>query len=267
MKPGLLNLAQRAIAVLLCFLLLQSPALYAQQGSAERAGQITALIPAATRNNQRAKVKDELAWKDQLKTEKAGRLRAGLLDGSILSMGNESQLVVVQHNATSQQTVLELNFGRLRSKVAALTRAGSRFEVRSPIAVAGVIGTDFYMFTTDELTIVICYSGRVVVTPRTVATEQQPVDSQTSPNVTLSAGQMVEVRKTGLGTAQPVPADVQQESMMSTDVAERAPTALASNHHAIWIAAAVAMGAAIGIVVGTTGKKSQSSSSCTGHCD
>jgi hypothetical protein len=48
------------------------PAISADQ----QAGQINALIPAATRNAQPAKAKDALQWNDLLKTEQAGRMRA-----------------------------------------------------------------------------------------------------------------------------------------------------------------------------------------------
>ena len=56
-------------------------------------------------------------WNDLLKTEQKGRLRAGLTDGSILSLGSNSELRVVQHDAASQQTSLEMNLGKVRSKV------------------------------------------------------------------------------------------------------------------------------------------------------
>ena len=39
-------------------------------------------------------------------------MRAGLTDGSILSVGSNSELRVVQHDAASQQTSLEMNYGK-----------------------------------------------------------------------------------------------------------------------------------------------------------
>ena len=54
-------------------------------------------------------------------------MRIALDDGSLLSIGTDSQLRVVQHNAKTQQTQLELGFGRLRSQVVKLTRLGSEF--------------------------------------------------------------------------------------------------------------------------------------------
>ncbi len=95
------------IAGVLCILLSPLPAL-CEAAAGDYAGQINALIPAATRNAKPTKVKDDLQWNDLLKTEKSGRLRAGLADGSILSLGSNSELKVVQHDATSQQTSLEM---------------------------------------------------------------------------------------------------------------------------------------------------------------
>ena len=132
----------------------------------QRAGQINALIPAATKNEQATKAKDELDWNDLLKTAASGRVRAGLDDGSILSVGSNSELRVLQHDAASQQTSLEMNAGRLRSKVVKITQPNGKFEVHTPNAVIGVIGTDFYVEYGNNKTTVICYTGVVTVTPR-----------------------------------------------------------------------------------------------------
>ena len=136
-----------------------------RQQAGQRAGQINALIPAATKNEQATKAKDDLDWNDLLKTAASGRLRAGLDDGSILSVGSNSELRVLQHDAASQQTSLEMNAGRLRSKVVKITQPNGKFEVHTPNAVIGVIGTDFYVEYGGNKTTVICYTGAVTVTP------------------------------------------------------------------------------------------------------
>jgi hypothetical protein len=264
-----LGCLRRFLAVLLCLLMLPVPAALAQKqpATSQPAGEISALIPAATRNHQRAKAKSSLAWNDLLDTDQSGRLRAALSDGSILSMGRESHLVVVQHDAATQQTALELSYGRVRSRVAAITRAGGKFEIRTPLAVAGVIGTDFYVFATDDLTRVICYSGQVIVT--LTVTAGVPAATAGPASITLTTGQMVEVRRgQPLGAPQTVTAEMQQESILETAV----PVTEAANasgrsflsRHGPWIAAA-AVAAAAGIVIGTTGK-ARTSSSCTSNC-
>ncbi len=262
-----LGCLRRFLAVLLCLLMLPIPAAVAQTAGSQPAGEISALIPDATRNHQRTKAKASLAWNDLLDTDQSGRLRAALLDGSILSMGRESHLVVVQHDAATQQTALELNYGRVRSRVAAITRAGGKFEIRTPLAVAGVIGTDFYVFASADLTRVICYSGQVIVTLTAAAAAAAAGPA----SITLTTGQMVEVgRGQPLGAPQTVTAEMQQESILETAVPETAATNASGrsfvSRHGPWIAAAAAAAAA-GIVIGTTGGKTHtSSSSCSSSC-
>ena len=133
-----------------------------------RAGSVSALLPSvnlvragATRAAARGA---EVQENDLLRTDDHGRVRIKLLDQSVLSIGVKSQLRVVRHDATSRQTSVELNFGKLRAQVARITRAGGRFEVRTPIAVAGVIGTDFGVDASDpDLTKFICISGNVQI--------------------------------------------------------------------------------------------------------
>ena len=160
-----MSLFKRSVAMVLCSLLTGLPAMAQPGGNNQVAGQINALIPAATRNSQTAKVKEELNWNDLLKTEKTGRVRAGLKDGSILSVGSDSELRIVQHDTVSQQTELEMDFGKVRSQVTKVTKAGGKFEMKTPNAVIGVIGTDFYTSFEGNKTIVICYKGQVTVTP------------------------------------------------------------------------------------------------------
>ena len=56
---------KRLVAGALCLLLSPLPGICA---AGQRAGQINALIPAATKNDHVTKVKDELDWNDLLKT-------------------------------------------------------------------------------------------------------------------------------------------------------------------------------------------------------
>jgi hypothetical protein len=108
---------------------------------------------------------DPVLWNDLLRTEPRGRLRVVLDDGSILNLGSESRLQVVQHDAKSQQTNLEMRYGRLRAQVVALSRPSARFEIRTNTAICGVLGTDFYVEATEKTTRVIVFKGVVKVTP------------------------------------------------------------------------------------------------------
>ncbi len=232
------------------------PALGAPPAAGQRAGEIKALIPAATKNEQTTKAKDELDWNDLLKTAASGRVRAGLDDGSILSVGSNSELRVLQHDAASQQTSLEMNAGRLRSKVVKITQPNGKFEVHTPNAVIGVIGTDFYVEYGNNKTTVICYTGVVSVTPLNGAQALNNTSNAANAGnaVTLTAGQMVEITNEvppGGYQSQPTPRDVQNASMGSTDVPDvplpGATAGVSSPWH--W---ALLMGAFAGAAVGIT---------------
>ena len=243
---------KRLIAGALCFLLSPLPAVCAPPAGGQRAGQINALIPAATKNEQATKAKDELDWNDLLKTAASGRVRAGLDDGSILSVGSNSELRVLQHDAASQQTSLEMNAGRLRSKVVKITQPNGKFEVHTPNAVIGVIGTDFYVEYGNNKTTVICYTGVVTVALLGGAHANNNA-SNAGNSVTLTAGQMVEMTTDvppGGYQSQPTPGEMQRASMESTDVPNLPPLAtggLTSSWH--W---AALLGAFAGVAVGLT---------------
>lgn len=211
----------RFFAVMLCFLLSPLPSFCAPPDASQHAGQINALVPAAMRNNSTAKVKDDLNWNDLLKTQQNGRIRAGLADGSILSVGSNSELRVVQHDGASQQTSLEMDFGKVRSKVVKITQPNGKFEMKTPNAVIGVIGTDFFVGFEGNRTTVICYTGKVWVTPSANAKVVKNSGQSGQDGITVAAGQMVvignEVPPAGF-ESQSTPPDVQQASMVDTDV-------------------------------------------------
>jgi len=197
----------------------------------QTAGQISALIPSATRNAQPAKIKDDLSWNDLLKTEQKGRLRAGLTDGSILSLGSNSELRVVQHDGASQQTSLEVDFGKVRSKVVKITQPNGKFEVKTANAVIGVIGTDFYVSYEANKTTVICYTGKVWVSPIGDAKIVKNSGQSSENQIQVNAGQMVvissEIPPAGF-QPQSTPSEVMRASADDTSVTD----ALPAIHHA-----------------------------------
>src|SRR5262249_56190458 len=203
----------RSLAALLVFLLSPAP-LLCQQAAAQQAGDASHLDPAATRNGAPTRLKDLVYWNDHLKTDTRGRLRVGLRDGSSLSLGSDSELVVVQHDPTSQQTSLQLLLGRMRERVVKLTQPNSKFETNTPHASLGVIGTDFYVEVTPNATKVIVYSGIARVTPLNVAAATAGTQS-----VDVGAGQSVTVTSNGiLGTVTAVTQAVIQTSIANTVV-------------------------------------------------
>ncbi|HWC16557.1 MAG TPA: FecR family protein [Terriglobales bacterium] len=206
----------RFLALLLCFLLSPlSGFCYQAAGTATQpAGSVTALDPAATRNGGAVNNRDQVQWNDLLQTNPSGRLRVGLRDGSILSLGSNSQMRVVQHDPVAQQTTLEILFGKLRSQVVKLTQPNSKFEVRSPTAVAGVIGTDFLMIVTADRTTVVVFSGIVQVTPLNGA-GGTPNQSQST---NVNANQQVDVTANGVGPVQAITQQLIQQLMSQTTI-------------------------------------------------
>jgi hypothetical protein len=189
-----------------------------------KAGNISALLPVAkiTRGSGRkavtteAKKGEELVWNDLIQTEKGGRARITLTDQSILSLGSQSSLRIVKHDARSQQTALEMAYGRVRAQVASITRNGGRFELRTPTAVAGVIGTDFGVDSSslggDTF---VCIAGAVQVSNS---------NKSVAGSVQCSAGQTTTVMP-GKPPTPPQPASPQQIQQL---IADTEPAIIAS---------------------------------------
>ncbi len=140
----------------------------AQTQPVQRAGEIRALVP--TGNIDRAKKilpaqrYDPVLWGDTLRTEVGGRIRVGLMDGSILNVGSQSSLLIEMHDAKAQRTQLQLAYGRVRASVVRITQPNGAFEVRTPSAVAGVVGTRFFVRAMPDFTDVLSLDGNVAVT-------------------------------------------------------------------------------------------------------
>lgn len=115
--------------------------------AAEEAGKVARVLPEGwiTRASAKAEAKapDPVAWNDILETSRQGRMRLDLVDGSLLTLGSESELRVVKHDAQLQQSLAELLYGRMRARVVKMTKPTAGFEVRTPTAVVGAIGTEF----------------------------------------------------------------------------------------------------------------------------
>jgi hypothetical protein len=152
-----------ALAILASISIIVPPDITAQV--AQRAGQISRAIPdvAIARGTQQlpAPVKTLVDWGDAVKTGDGGRARVALDDGSVLNVGSSSTLTVTQHNAAAQQTQIELTYGRMRSQVVKQSKPNSKFEVHTPVGVAGVVGTDFFLGYMNGLFQIIVYEGHV----------------------------------------------------------------------------------------------------------
>ena len=186
---------------LLAALLLPSVAIAQVQGQVSPvAGSITALVPQDTVVRERQilpAAKDmPLLWQDVVKTGSAGRVRIELADGSALSLSSDAHLQILRHDARRQQTILQLLYGRLLASAMHIGRSSGKFEVTTPTAVVGVVGTQFGVKADPESTDVLCREGEVVV---------RSADKNVLGEVVVRAGEFTHVER-GKPPSLPAPA-------------------------------------------------------------
>ncbi len=154
------------LVVLLSLTLVVPPNIAAQAAAAgQQAGQVSRMIPAVHiergGKQMKAAMQTAVLWQDVVATGAHGRARITLDDGSVLNVGSDSKLKVIQHDAGTQQTELDLAYGRVRSQAVRVARPGGKFQVRTPVGVAGVVGTDFYLAYINGILELIVYEGQV----------------------------------------------------------------------------------------------------------
>ena len=177
-----------------------------EAGAAPTAGQLAGKVGAAIPQEiiQRVgqttevtlKLSDPVNWNDVIRTLRHGRVRIELLDGSTMNVGAHSTLRVVKHDVESQQTVVELSLGRLRSEVVKLSKPQATFEVRTQTAVIGVVGTVHEILATPKRTAVWCRVGTCTT---------RNIDPAIAGTATLNAGYFVIILR-GMPPSLPVPA-------------------------------------------------------------
>jgi hypothetical protein len=259
---------QRGIALLLCFVI--SPC--SSFGSSDvgktaavgMVGRVTGLVSTARRNGTRVRLKDVLWASDNLTTGNSGRMSIELQDGSILSVGSDTQLTIVNHDPSTGETLVNLSAGRLRSRVVKVRSTG-KFEIATPHGTITALGTDFFLDVSGPSTQLIVYSGVVVVTSGNGST-----DLASRLVLDVAAGQSVVVDDQGMSHLQLTADAMAQESMAETIVSEASTPSIAddepvprkSSHAARnTLIGGLAVGAVVGAVVGLRGSKSQSASS------
>jgi len=155
-------------ALLTCVLLAIPADVAAQAGQAtqpQHAGKLTAVLPVVNviRGPQQtpASTAEAIYWGDVINTGHLARARVALDDGSVLSVGSDSNLTVTKHDGGAQQTELDLNYGRVRAKAVKQVKPNANFQIRTPTGVAGVVGTDFALDSQGDTTRIVVYEGRV----------------------------------------------------------------------------------------------------------
>jgi len=165
------------------------------------AGKVSRLIPQVQIDRASehlvAGVSDSVYWNDGLRSGPTGRAHVTLKDGSQLSLGSDSSLRILQHDAQAQQTSLDLLMGRMRGKITKLTRPGAKFEIHTPVGVAGLVGTDLALLVTNDYVELIVFDGTVRFTT---------LDGQ---SVTVNSGMKLHISRSGVLTG-PLPATTQE---------------------------------------------------------
>lgn len=244
----------RGITFVLCFLVSPlCPAAYSGTDidNREPVGKVTGIRSSASQNGTAAGIKDLVRTDEVLATNKSGRLRIQLEDGCILSIGSESQFRIVKHDSSTGETLLNLTAGRLRSRVVKVRKGGTKFEVITPHARIGVVGTDFFLDVTPERTQVVVYSGIVLIN---AVSGGSLLD--------VAAGQTTTIGLKGTSRLALTSEDFEQETIAETAVpgelsqaASATPAGRAHSHirRNLLIGAAVAAGAITGGVMARRG--------------
>jgi hypothetical protein len=133
---------------------------------------------------------------DELRTGTPGRLRIVFQDDSVVTVSDDSHLVIDQQvfdpNRGVAHSLIELLRGKVRSLVGEYYHTvGNRYEVKTPTAVCGVRGTEFVMsYDADtEATEVVGLSGHV---------EVHSILDPTGPGVLITAHEATVVRRGSL---------------------------------------------------------------------
>jgi hypothetical protein len=206
------------LALLICVALIVPPDVAAQ--AAQSAGKITAVVPIVNviRGPQQvaASSSQQVFWGDVINTGHLARARIALDDGSILNVGSDTNLAIAKHDASQQQTDLDLNYGRVRAKATKLVKPDAHFQIRTSVGVAGVVGTEMaVIFEPNGVMQVICIEGAckvcdVAVPPHCVlmkggqqssvrSNEQPSQPVQVTPVNTLEAQTSTSISGAGAG--------------------------------------------------------------------
>lgn len=114
----------------------------------------------------RPKINDAVQVKDFIITGAFGRTKLTFVDNSLLTIGNNSKVEITdflldKHN---RKSIILVKAGALHTKAAKLLELNSRFEVRTPTAVIGARGTEWFSATGDnEQTTVFSISDTITV--------------------------------------------------------------------------------------------------------
>jgi hypothetical protein len=131
----------------------------------------------------------------------------------------------------------------MRGKITKLTRPGAKFEVHTPVGIAGLVGTDFSLLVTNDYTELMVFEGAVRFT------------NLSGQSVSVPGGNMLRISKAGAFEGpSPTTAQEVQSAQNLTDIttaaaANRAPAVAAKRSIVPVVVTLTGTGAAIGIGV------------------
>jgi hypothetical protein len=252
-------------ALLTCLLLATPVDLAAQATQPQHAGKLTAVLPVVNviRGPQQtpASTSEAVFWGDVINTGHLARARVALDDGSVLSVGSDSNLTVTKHDGGAQQTELDLNYGRVRAKAVKQVKPNASFQIRTPTGVAGVVGTDFALDSQGDTTRIVVYEGKVNFCAYKASKKEEQEGAQggveqkkekngmmLGPCVIVGAGETSSVQFNAAPTP-PVPATPVTVTEMSTTTSVGGGAGGAAGGLGIAGATAVGVGAAVAVTV------------------
>ncbi|MGA1795914.1 MAG: FecR domain-containing protein [bacterium] len=137
---------------------------------------------------------DDLFHRDTITTGERSKASLGFINGAVLDMGEQTELVVKElhyrpDDALSQST-FTMKLGRVRAFIGKFINPASRFEIQTTTAVTGVVGTE--QLVINERTE---RAGKAVDSTRAICTvgsvEVRNVDPKIPDRVILGAFQQV----------------------------------------------------------------------------
>lgn len=142
-------------------------------GAADRIGEVIALVgdcsAEGAAGHRVLTTGTAIGLGDTIAVAKGGRLKLRMMDGTVLSLAENTRLTVETYSAKgndSRDAHLGLPAGLVRAVVSRMTQP-SRFEVGTATAVAAVRSTDWFIEAKPEMTRVGVLEGRVGFTSLT----------------------------------------------------------------------------------------------------
>jgi hypothetical protein len=104
---------------------------------------------------------------DRIKTEKGSRVELTLDDGSVMRLGEKTEMEIenlLREEKGPKKSLFDLLVGKSWSKVKRLFHKESSFTIKTPVAVAGIRGTTYRVDVERERAQIRVYKGSVRVT-------------------------------------------------------------------------------------------------------